>query len=79
MSMVFFGMLTYLLLRHFLPRHHRDTVAVAVALVVVVGISRVVLQAHYLSDVLAGYALGACWLVIGIALAELLRRGARAR
>ncbi|WP_426661174.1 phosphatase PAP2 family protein [Rhodanobacter aciditrophus] len=79
MSMVFFGMLAYLLLRHLPPRHHRDAVAAAVALVVVVGISRLVLQAHYLSDVLAGYALGACWLVIGVALAELLRRGAQPR
>ncbi len=79
MSMAFFGMGAYLLLRQFLPRHHRDTVAAAVALVTVVGLSRVVLQAHYLSDVLAGYALGAFWLVLGIALAEQLRRGAQAR
>ena len=50
-------------------------VAAAVALATIVGFSRVLLQAHYLSDVLAGYALGAFWLVVGIALAELLRRG----
>jgi len=79
MSMAFFGMLAYLLLRHFLPRHHRDTVAAAVTLVTFIGFSRVLLQAHYLSDVLAGYALGAFWLVLGIALAELLRRGAATR
>ena len=78
MSMVFYGMLAYLLLRQFLPRHHRDTVAAAIALVTLIGFSRVLLQAHYLSDVLAGYALGACWLVIGIAMAELLRRGDQA-
>ena len=77
MSMAFFGMLAYLLLRHVLPRHHRDTVAAAVALVTFVGFSRVMLQAHYLSDVLAGYALGAFWLVLGIALAECLRQGKR--
>lgn len=74
--MVFYGLLAYLLLRRFPPRHHRDTVAAAVALVTLVGFSRVLLQVHYLSDVLAGYALGACWLVIAIALAEQLRRGA---
>lgn len=78
-SMAFFGLLAYLLLRQFLPRHHRDTVAAAVALVTLVGVSRVMLQVHYLSDVLAGYALGACWLVIAIALAEQLRRGAPLR
>ncbi len=75
-SLVFFGLLAYLLLRQCLPRHHRDTVAVAVALVTLIGFSRVMLQVHYLSDVLAGYALGACWLVIAMALAEQLRRGA---
>ncbi|MBD8900142.1 phosphatase PAP2 family protein [Rhodanobacter sp. DHG33] len=79
MSMVFFGMLAWLLLRALLPRHHRIAVAVAVGLVTVVGISRVVLQAHYLSDVLAGYALGAFWLVLGIAMAESMRRDAGAR
>lgn len=77
-STVFYGLIAYLLLRQFLPRHHRDTVAAAITLVTLVGFSRVLLQVHYLSDVLAGYALGACWLVIAIALAELLRRGAPA-
>lgn len=78
-AMVFFGLLAYLLLRRLPPQHHRDTVAAAVALVTVVGLSRAVLQVHYLSDVLAGYALGAFWLVLGIALAEMLRRGAKVR
>ena len=73
-SVVFFGLLAYLLLRRLPPQHHRDTVAAAVALVTIIGFSRVLLQVHYLSDVLAGYALGACWLVIGIALAEQLRQ-----
>ena len=78
-AMVFFGLLAYLLLRQRPPQRHRDVVAAAVTLVTCVGFSRVLLQAHYLSDVLAGYALGAFWLVIGIALAELLRVGAQAR
>jgi len=78
-SMVFFGLLAYLLLRQLPPQRHRDVVAAAVALVTILGLSRVVLQVHYLSDVLAGYALGACWLVIGIALAELLRKGSGLR
>ncbi|MEW9572564.1 phosphatase PAP2 family protein [Rhodanobacter sp. Si-c] len=73
-SMVFFGLLAYLLLRRLPPQRHRDVIAAAVALVTIIGLSRVIMQAHYLSDVLAGYALGACWLVLGIVLAELLRR-----
>lgn len=75
MSMAFYGMLAWLLLHKWLPRHHRNVVAAAVALITVIGFSRVLLQAHFLSDVLAGYALGACWLVIGMALAERLQRG----
>lgn len=75
MSMAFYGMLAWLLLHKWLPRRHRSVVAAAVALVTVIGFSRVLLQAHYLSDVLAGYALGACWLVIGMALAERLQHG----
>ncbi|MFK2876612.1 phosphatase PAP2 family protein [Rhodanobacter hydrolyticus] len=78
MSMVFFGMLAYLLLRQFRPPRHRATVATAVALITIVGISRVMLQAHYLSDVLAGYALAAFWLVLSVSLAERLRRNTRA-
>lgn len=80
MSMVFFGMLAYLLLRRLQPRRHRAIVAAAVTLIAIVGVSRVVLQAHYLSDVLAGYALGTFWLVLGIATAEWMqRRGAQPR
>jgi undecaprenyl-diphosphatase len=79
MSMVFFGMLACLLLYRLASRRHRAIIAATVALVAFVGISRVVLMAHYLSDVLAGYALGAFWLVLGIATAELLRRNAQAR
>lgn len=79
MSMVFFGMLAWLLLRALRPRHQRIAVAVAVGLVTIIGISRVVLQAHYLSDVVAAYALGAFWLVLGIAMGDWMRRRVRIR
>ncbi len=78
-STVCFGMLAGLLLYRLASRHHRAVIATAMALVVFVGISRVVLMAHYLSDVLAGYALGAFWLVLGVAMAELLQRDPQAR
>lgn len=39
----------------------------------VIGISRILLQVHYFSDVLAGYTSGAAWLVLCIGIAGHLR------
>ncbi|KZC15764.1 phosphoesterase PA-phosphatase [Rhodanobacter sp. FW510-R12] len=69
-SVVFYGMLAYVLLRLLPPRFHRAVIAAAVLLVGVVGISRILLQVHYFSDVVAGYAAGAAWLVLCIGMAE---------
>jgi len=76
-SIVFYGMLACVLLRLLPQRFHRATIAAAVLLVGVVGISRILLQVHYFSDVMAGYAAGAAWLVLCIGMAEHLRAPAR--
>jgi membrane-associated phospholipid phosphatase len=76
-SIVFYGMLAYVLLRLLPPRFHRAVIAATVLLVGVVGISRILLQVHYFSDVMAGYAAGAAWLVLCIGMAEHLRAPAR--
>lgn len=68
-AMVTFGMLAYLAWRLLPPRWHLPVWQAAAALIVLVGASRVYLQAHYLSDVLAGFALGAGWLALCIAAA----------
>lgn len=49
-----------------LGRRHRqpEVVAVAVLLVVAVGPSRVISGAHLVSDGIAGYCLGAAWLIL---------------
>ena len=64
-AIVFYGLLAWLLLPA-VPSagKRRLLVAAAVAVVTLTGLSRVLLQAHYLSDVLAGYAIGAAWLMI---------------
>jgi undecaprenyl-diphosphatase len=53
------------LLLVFLPRLHGAwrvaVVALAVAMVLAIGFSRIALGVHYASDVLAGYALGGAW------------------
>ncbi len=42
--------------------------------VLVIGFSRLYLGVHFLSDVIAGYALAALWLVLGISLAKVFKR-----
>ena len=71
-AVVFYGMLAYVMLR-LTPRFHRAIIAVTMLLIGVVGISRVLLQVHYFSDVLAGYTAGTAWLVLCIGAAEILR------
>ena len=68
-AMVAFGMSAYLAWRLLPPRWHLPLWQTAAVLIVLVGASRVYLQAHYLSDVLAGFASGAGWLALCIAAA----------
>jgi undecaprenyl-diphosphatase len=54
-----------LVLLPLVPRRHRRTaVGIGVALVVVVGLTRIALGVHFLSDVLAGWLIGAAWLLV---------------
>lgn len=63
MSLIGFGLLTYLMWERLPTRPLRwIALGVAVMLVLIIGISRLTLGVHYLSDVLAGYAMGAAWL-----------------
>jgi undecaprenyl-diphosphatase len=66
------------LLLVFLPVLHgalrRVAVAVALLMVLGIGLSRVALGVHYVSDVLAGYVLGAAWVAAMIASFNVWRR-----
>ncbi|RAU81562.1 phosphatase PAP2 family protein [Pontibacter arcticus] len=72
-SMALYGMLAYFLMRRLKKGVQRRLVlAAAVILILLVGLSRIYLGVHFLSDVLAGYLLGILWLMVGISLVEVM-------
>ncbi len=70
---VAYGMLAYLLLRSVPRAWQLPALLGAAALAFTVGCSRVFLQVHYVSDVLAGFASGGAWLLVCILSVELGR------
>jgi undecaprenyl-diphosphatase len=74
-SVVGYGLLGYVLCRYFRRRRARAAVITGLALLVMlIGFSRVYLRAHYLSDVLGGFAIGAVWLAVCLSGLETVRR-----
>ncbi len=71
---VAYGMLAYLALRVLPARWHVPVVMAAAALAFTIGSSRVFLQVHFASDVLAGFAWGLAWLAVCVLSVELSRR-----
>jgi undecaprenyl-diphosphatase len=70
----FYGILACFVTARVAGRARRAAIWAAVAaLVLLIGLSRVYIGIHHLSDVLAGYALGAFW-IAAVALAEELMR-----
>lgn len=72
-SMLIYSLLGYLIVRHTPRAWHIPVAIVMVAVIIFVGFSRVILQVHYLSDVLAGYASAAAWVALCIAGLEAVR------
>jgi hypothetical protein len=76
-AVIVYGLLGYLVIR-LMPRPwHLPVTILTVALVVFVGFSRAVLQVHYFSDVIAGYASAAAWCALSIGGLEAIRRARR--
>lgn len=73
-SVVAYGMLAYLLVRRLPPPWHAPVVMAAGALAFTIASSRVFLQVHFPSDVVAGLISGSMWLLTCVAGIELLRR-----
>lgn len=72
-SMMFYGMLAYLMMVLTPARSHKLIVGVAIAVIALIGGSRVLLQVHFLSDVCAGYALAVGWGALCVSAIEFLR------
>lgn len=78
-AVVAYGLLAYLAWRLLPPAWRLPSVLAAMAIAISVGCSRIFLQVHHASDVLAGWASGGVWLVISIGSIELARGAARRR
>ncbi|KQM68494.1 phosphatase PAP2 family protein [Xylophilus sp. Leaf220] len=78
-AMVTYGMLAYLAWRLLPPRWHVPASMLAAAIVLTTACSRIFLQVHFASDVLAGLCSGAAWLAVCIASCEYARHHRLAR
>ena len=77
---VFYGMMVYLVFRLTDRRWARVLAAVVGPLVIVaVGLSRVYLNVHYLTDVVGGWLAGSAWLVASLLLIDAVETRTRSR
>lgn len=75
-SLITYGILAYFLWQEVHNRILRILIVfAAVLLVILIGISRMTLGVHYLSDVLGGFMAGGIWLGVCIAAMSILQRG----
>ncbi|MFT3928919.1 MAG: phosphatase PAP2 family protein [Spongiibacteraceae bacterium] len=78
-ALVAYGMLAYLALRRSDRVWHLPLVLGAITIIHLVGGSRIILQVHYFTDVIAGFCSGTAWLAICIAGTEIASRHRYAR
>jgi membrane-associated phospholipid phosphatase len=74
-SIIFYGMLAYVLTKFLVTWQLRIFMLIATFLIIfIIGISRIYLQVHYLSDVIAGFSCGLFWLSVCITGLEIDRK-----
>lgn len=72
-AVVVYGMLAYVGIRSLPRQWHLPVVLLASAMAFAVGCSRIFLQVHFASDVVAGFMTGIAWLALCIAGMEMIR------
>jgi len=71
LAVVFCGFVVFLLLSYLKKKKYKLlSLLSGLAVILVIGFSRIYLGVHYFSDVWAGYLLGLLWLIIGMALTQ---------
>jgi undecaprenyl-diphosphatase len=77
-SVTFYGLLIYIVFKTIRNRELRTTLIVLLlALILIIGFSRIYLRVHYASDVLAGYCIGFLWLVFTVWLLNRIEKGSQ--
>ena len=70
-SLIFFGFLIYLAMKNIKSKRSKTIISVIlIALIIIIGISRIILNVHWFSDVIAGFLLGLFLLFSGLAIKE---------
>lgn len=74
-SMIFYGIIAYLIVRGIRAWSAKVVIiTIALCIVLTIGLSRIYLQIHYFSDVIAGFAGGLFWLNVCITGMEMMRK-----
>jgi undecaprenyl-diphosphatase len=74
LAVAFFGFVLYTFFQETPDfRSKLNLFFIALILIFLIGMSRIYLGVHYMSDIWAGYLVGAIWMVIGMALSEYQR------
>ncbi|MBD3634157.1 MAG: phosphatase PAP2 family protein [Methylophaga sp.] len=74
-ALAVYGFMAYVISRELNTGRQRfELVFWTAALILLIGFSRMILSVHYASDVAAGFLVGSFWLLMGIAIAELIYR-----
>lgn len=72
-AVAFYGFIGYLLIRHVKSWNTKVNIFFATILLIgAIGLSRIYLGVHYISDVWSGYLVGALWLIIALSFSEWL-------